>query len=473
MQNRRSEASPIEHVESPSVSQRSAKIVLVIDYYFPPLAGAAVHRTLGYVRHLAEFGWSAVVLTAHSGAHYFYDPSLLRWIPAGLPVRRTASLEPVRFAQRLLGGAAGHASVSRGRGAWAERAAPRLASLRSWLLFPDAHIGWLPFAVGTALSLRRRFPIHAIYSTSTAVTSHLIGSTLKTLWKTPWVADFQDPWTEEYANEFPTPLHRRAAIAVERRIVRQADRVTMTTEPMREGYRRRYPAAAEKFHVIPMGFDPEAFADVARVRQPKFTMTHFGNFYGTRSPEPFLNALAACLRREPALRDLIEVRFLGALEPRLRVLAESFVTRHEMGGVLKLLDSVPYPEGIRHLVGSDVLLLIADSGGCGRCLVPSKLFEYFGAGRPVLALAPDGAIAGLVREAGAGLVVSPDDVGAIEEAILTFYRGWRASAEPTPARQFVASCTWRARTAQFAMVLDDALGTPASVGAPAQSERAT
>lgn len=456
------------------MTQGLSKTVLVVDYYFPPLAGAAVHRTLGYVRHLEEFGWTPVVLTANPGAHYFYDTSLLQWIPAGLPVRRTASLEPVRFAQRLLGGAAGHSSVSRGRSPLAERAFSRLASLRSWLLFPDPRIGWLPFAVGTALSLRRRFPIDAVYSTSTAVTSHLIGCALNMLWKTPWVADFQDPWTEEYASEFPTRLHRRAAVAIERLIVRRAGRVTMTTEPMRDGYRRRYPTMAEKFRVIPMGFDPQAFAGIERVRQPRFTITHFGNFYRTRSPQPFLEALGACVRREPALRDEAEVRLLGALEPRLRSLAEGLITRHELGGMVRLLDSVPYRDGMRHLLNSDALLLIADSGGCGRYLVPSKLFEYFGAGRPILAIAPDGAIADLVREAGAGLVAAPDDAEAIQTAILALYRGWREDAsEYAPGREFVAGCTWQARAAQLATVLNEAVDCRAAVSTLARSERAT
>lgn len=446
----------------------------MIDYYFPPLAGAAVHRTLGYVRHLKEFGWAPVVLTANPGAHYFYDTSLLRWIPAGLPVRRTASLEPVRFAQRLLGGAAGHSTVARVRGPLAQRVVSGLASLRSWSLFPEPRIGWLPFAVGAALGLRRRFPIDAVYSTSTAVTSHLIGGVLNMLWGTPWVADFQDPWTEDYANEFPTRLHRRAAVAVERFIVRRAGRVTMTTEPMRKGYRGRYPAMAEKFRVIPMGFDPEAFAGIERVRQPKFTITHFGNFYRTRSPQPFLEALGACVRREPALRNEAEVLLLGALEPRLRSLAEGLIIRHDLSGVVRLLDSVPYREGVRHLVNSDVLLLVADSGGCGRYLVPSKLFEYFGAGRPVLALAPDGAIADLVREAGAGLVAAPDDVDAIHEAILALYRRWREHAsESGPGRAFVARCTWQARAAQLATVLNEAVDCRAAAGTLARSERAT
>jgi glycosyltransferase involved in cell wall biosynthesis len=452
-----------ESVRAPGdavMKQAGSKTVLIVDYYFPPLAGAGAHRSLGYVRHLQGFGWTPVVLTAEPGSHVFCDTTLVELIPEGLPVLRTASIEPDRLVKRVLTRASRHPTIVRGRGPALRKLVSNLTRVSAWLMFPDRRIGWFPFAVAAGRGAGRRFSPDVIYSTSTSVTSHLVADTLRMLWGIPWIADFQDPWTEPYATEFPTPLHRQAAIAVEHLIVHHADQVTVTTEPMRAAYRRRYPrAGADKFHVIPMGYDPRVFRGLHRMPQHKFVVTHFGNFYATRSPGPFLQALAACLEREPSLRDNAEIRFVGSFEPRLRNVAESLTREHRLDGVLRLLDWVPYRDGLQHLMNSDVLLLVSDPGGCGQNLVPSKLFEYFAVGRPVLALAPPGAIAGLMREAKVGLVVPPDDVHGIQNAILALYRQWRENTLACqPNTEFVAGCTWQARTGRFAAVLDAALG---------------
>jgi len=455
-----------------AVKQQESKTVLMIDYYFPPLAGAGVHRTLGYLRHLADFGWSPIVLTARSGEHNFYDPSLLQWLPAGLLIKRTRSIEPVRLLRQVLSrGSRDQYARSDQAGASSGRSSARLARLGSWMLFPDRHIGWLPFAVWGGTGFRSS-AVDAIYSTSTAVTSHLVAYILKALWRKPWVADFQDPWTEEYDFAFPSPLHRRMARVLERLIVTHADRVTMTTQPMREIFLRKYPAIGhEKFQVIPMGFDPQAIAGIEGTSRERFTITHFGNFYGTRSPGPFLQALGACVELESTLRERTEVQFFGAFEPKMRDLAETLIAQHGLGGVVRLLPTVTYRCGMQNLANSHVLLLVTDSGGCGRNLVPSKIFEYFAIGRPILALTPEGAAADLVHEAKAGLVVRPDDVNAIRDAILTLFRQWRAGTLARPSNsEFIATCTWRARTAQLTATFQAAINPPAAIGDLARSE---
>ena len=55
------------------------------------------------------------------------------------------------------------------------------------------------------------------------------------------------------------------------------------------------------------------------------------------------------------------------------------------------------------------------------------MFEYLAAERPILAVVPpDGAAAELIREAGAGVVVAPDDVDGIAAALRDLHARWRA-----------------------------------------------
>ena len=74
-----------------------------------------------------------------------------------------------------------------------------------------------------------------------------------------------------------------------------------------------------------------------------------------------------------------------------------------------------------------LLLLVADAGGRGRRAPSGKIFDYLAAGRPILAaVPPHGAAAELIRETNAGVVVPPDDVEGLREAVADLYARWRS-----------------------------------------------
>ena len=69
------------------------------------------------------------------------------------------------------------------------------------------------------------------------------------------------------------------------------------------------------------------------------------------------------------------------------------------------------------LASADVLLVVLERDA-SRYSVPSKVLNYFCAGRPVLALLPRGnAVAKMIETAGAGLVVAPGDADAASAAL--------------------------------------------------------
>ena len=80
---------------------------------------------------------------------------------------------------------------------------------------------------------------------------------------------------------------------------------------------------------------------------------------------------------------------------------------------------LPHVECIRELLVSDVLwLIVGDDLGS-----PGKAYEYIGAGKPILACAPEGFIKNAILEAG-GIVTAPDDVPAIKEALVNLFNLW-------------------------------------------------
>jgi hypothetical protein len=42
----------------------SPRRLLILCYFYPPLAGGGVHRVLGFTRHLPAHGWACTVVCA-------------------------------------------------------------------------------------------------------------------------------------------------------------------------------------------------------------------------------------------------------------------------------------------------------------------------------------------------------------------------------------------------------------------------
>ena len=65
----------------------AAPRALVVAYYFPPIGGGGVNRTVKVVRGLARAGWQVVVLTADRAA-WVRDESQLAEVPDAVRVIR-------------------------------------------------------------------------------------------------------------------------------------------------------------------------------------------------------------------------------------------------------------------------------------------------------------------------------------------------------------------------------------------------
>jgi hypothetical protein len=84
-------------------------------------------------------------------------------------------------------------------------------------------------------------------------------------------------------------------------------------------------------------------------------------------------------------------------------------------GMVAFLPPVDYAESLA-LMRSAHLLVVIDAPTDTSVFLPSKLVDYVGAERPILALSPPGATATLANRLG-GLVAHPDDVGGAAAAL--------------------------------------------------------
>ena len=73
------------------------KKVLVIAYYFPPLGGAGVQRTLNFVINLPNFGWISTVVSIANNNYYIKDFSLMKKVRDEIKVVRISGFEFLNY----------------------------------------------------------------------------------------------------------------------------------------------------------------------------------------------------------------------------------------------------------------------------------------------------------------------------------------------------------------------------------------
>jgi glycosyltransferase involved in cell wall biosynthesis len=418
--------------------------VLVVTYYFPPVGGVGVQRTLKNVTYLPRWGWEPVVVAPRDPAYPLRDPSLLAAVPPGIDVHRSLSLEPSRvqlFGSRLLRrghgmakGAAGGGShrgagagiASSSRPGFARRALRRGVSAwsRLWsaVLFPDEAIAWVPFGVRSGRRVHRAAPVDVLFSSAPPFSVHIAAGRLKQTTGLPWVADFRDPWV---GNPFAAPVSERRAKrewATERWVVERADRVVVASGEMRDRFAERYPELASRFVCIPNGYDRADAAGIVPVRGPdgRFTVLFAGSLYRPGELEAFLEGTALLLRRRPDLRPRLRVEFVGRANVENRAIAARFTGEGGLGDVVSFEDFVPRPQALARIAGADALLQLMTAAPGTSMFVGGKLMEYLAFDRPILAVMPPGEGRRLVEALPAGYAadVEPAAVAAALERLL-------------------------------------------------------
>jgi peptidoglycan/xylan/chitin deacetylase (PgdA/CDA1 family)/glycosyltransferase involved in cell wall biosynthesis len=333
---------------------------LMVAFHFPPQAGSSgVQRTLNFAKQLPNGGWLPTILTAHPRAYESVSNDLLESIPASVSVKRVFALDASR-----------HFSVN--------------GKYISAMALPDRWSSWWFGAVVVGLKeIRRRRP-EVLWSTYPIATAHLIGATLHRLTGIPWIADFRDPMLTD---SYPAGrLQRQIWSGIEASAIRLAAHCTFTTQRTVDLYTTRYPEFKNKFSVIANGYDEDAFKGNSPAREGvgsnKRLLLHSGVIYPReRDPLPFFMALSELIAEGALLRSELCVRFRAPKHGD-----EILAAAQEAGlqDIVEIKPAIPYRQAIGEMLGADLLLLFQGEGFDAQ--IPAKLYEYFRAGRPILAM---------------------------------------------------------------------------------------
>jgi glycosyltransferase involved in cell wall biosynthesis len=245
---------------------------------------------------------------------------------------------------------------------------------------------------------------------------------------------------------------------LEASVCTEANAVVAATRWHETVLKEAYPSA--RVQRISNGYDGDEIRSVASLAPPRTPMRflHAGMLTQKRTATSFLEALARFLQRCPQARADVRVEFVGAREDE----NERAVERLGLRDVVDLHGTIAHSEVLRRERQAHVLLLIKHADARYDGLVPGKLFEYIGLGRPVLALAPPGEARALVESLRRGEAAAPDDVDAIAHKIEMLYQHHRAGTlesaydlSPVPALE--REC----QAGELARVLDAIAGARA------------
>jgi glycosyltransferase involved in cell wall biosynthesis len=395
--------------------------VLVVAYYFPPLGGGGVNRTLKLVRGLAASGARTLVLTV-DGAAWTRDAGLCAEVPPTTRVLRLPNPDWGRVAAwrdaRRHAGAERRPAASAGAG-----------RLRRWLV-PDLCAGWSALAAPVAALLAASRAVDVVYTTCPPYSAHAPGLLARRL-GLPWVADFRDAWTDCPTRRDLPGWRRALERRMETAVWRRADRVLFASDAARERALRRAPWLAARSETLLTGFDRAEFEAWSHVEPPSggLELVHAGSVcvnHMERSLDGLLDALRAWRARDPQAVAALRVRLVGA-EPGV---AER-VAAAGLAGPVAVEPRVARRALPGRLRRAHAALVLAEPGRFGGDPIPGKVFDAVGAERPILALTGSGALAELVRRRSLGEALDPRDADGIARVL----DGWRRlvlAGQPLP-----------------------------------------
>lgn len=383
------------------------KKVLIITYYWPPSGGAGVQRWLKFAKYLPEFGWTPIIYTTENPESPATDESLLNDIPNALEVYKTPIWEPFdvyrKFTRRKT-------EEKFGAGFLSDSQSPKSREafaiwVRGNLFIPDAKRFWIRPSVKYLSNYLTKNKVDLIISSGPPHTVHIIASKLKAKFNIPWIADFRDPWTEIdfyktlNLSKFADKQHHR----LEKKVLDRADLVISIGQKMASSFAKK---SSTKQVVITNGYDHKDVPLKSAKKSEKFTIMHVGSINKDRNHEMLWSSLQQLISENNMFRNNIEIHFIGKLDHTVL----SDIEKFGLHDFVKITSYIPHSEVIQNLQSAAVLYLPLNNTPNADGILTGKVFEYFVAKRPILAIGPvNGDLGTILKENNAGEIVDFND----------------------------------------------------------------
>jgi hypothetical protein len=337
---------------------------------------------------------------------------------AGTTHARVSSVAPsglrfeLRHRKKRAGSAFGRALLSAGQAALlpfylVEKAVADL----------DSQWSWYPLAARRGRALCREHAPAILYSTGGPWSAHVAAARIARATGLPWIAELQDPLV--HGDWLRSGAALRVSEAVEAMIFREASAVVFLTEAARDAAEARTGVRGKGATIYP-GAEPFPGPPPAVEKGAHCRFAHFGSLGGSRNLEVFLEALGMLFRERPALAGVVRLDVYGGVDRLSSRLVEEF----PWAEAVSIRGRVPRAESLAAMRRADVLLLVQNTEEFSSETIPSKTYEYFQSGRPVLGLVHRNPELSAMLEAGGHVAADASDPAAVKAALSVLLRDW-------------------------------------------------
>ncbi|MFW5821292.1 MAG: hypothetical protein ACOCWA_08380, partial [Bacteroidota bacterium] len=358
--------------------------------------------------------------------------SNFRHVPEGLEVHRIPIIEPFSAFKKVSGrkpdDSPNPVYVRSKKRSWIDELA---IWIRGNLFIPDARALWVrPATRRISDYIRKQGNIHALFSdgpphTNTRIAYHVARKTA-----IPWIADFQDPWTQvDYykllkITSFADNIHKK----MEQDVFRQADKITIASPSWAKDLEM---IGARNVSVLYYGYDEDDFSgdelsspgkpELASLKK-RFVINHAGLLGMDRFPGKFLEVLAELGEEQESFKKDILIYFPGEVDYSIKNYIKD----------LGLENNTLYPGHISKQLAvtsmrlANILLLPLNKAENVKGRLPGKLYEYLRSYTPILALGPeDSDVNVILKQTGTGKCLDYENKAEIRKYISGIYDSFK------------------------------------------------
>lgn len=352
--------------------------VIFVCHYFPPQTNVGIRRVLFWANFLTESGYKVTVLTTkktNSSKMYdvlddnveviefdFWNASLVnKSLMTKEEKVRSGTKVPffkshlTKFKRRFIN--------------------PYVGQLADHRLIPV-----IGFLLSMKLGRYSKILNMGNYSRNTIISTvppwpmHLLGAEMAKKFNANFFADYRDPFSNNHI--FSSNLSKIEEI-IERRILSRADAVFTVSESWVSYYKHFNPSV----HLLRNGYDETMFSEESEPPENsrnKLILNYFGSIeHEERLPKLLIDYVNKC-------EISLELNFYGSCN-----LLEEYILNRGLTRNIKIRGTLSYIDTIKTMKNSDVNVVSESLHGSTpshRGLIPTKIYEYMAAGRPILAI---------------------------------------------------------------------------------------
>jgi Glycosyl transferase 4-like domain len=440
--------------------------VLFLAYEFPPLSRGGVHRSLAFVKWLPQYGINPIVITLDRSSYTDVFNESMVDESLGKKIREEATIIEIK-SEKL----------------------PRQSKVEEFASIYFSIYGnevkrWRQNYFGALPDIIEKYKPAAVFATAPPFSIYPLALRTSKMYSLPLLLDFRDAWSQWRTVPFGTRAHYWANLAMEKKCLKQADAIVVTSlETMKDLQRLHVGVNCSKFHYVPNGYEGkiEEWSPLDITRE-EFTIGYVGSFYYSpeareqmlvpwwkkrghrmlqyipqrqdwlyRSPYFFFKTLHHLNTINPNLANKIRVKFVGKRPAWLADMISNF----DLTGKVELMGEVAHSEAVEFQRKCDLLLITSAKRIGGKDYsVAGKTFEYIQAQKPILAFVCEGAQKDLLQKTGLALICEPDEVTESAQKIIDLVTG-KISLQPN--WEFNALLSREKLTEQLAGIIRKAL----------------